>query len=54
VALAAVLCSALWCTLDGFCLLFVRMNLLSCSGDLIKDLCQTAINEDHVPNPDEG
>lgn len=53
VALAATLYAALLCALDGSCPLLIQMTLLSCSGDLIKDLCQTAINQNHAPHPDD-
>lgn len=53
VALAAVLNAALLCTQNGFCLLFIQMILLSRSGDLAKDLCQTAVSHNHAADPDD-
>lgn len=53
VVLVAIVYAALLCALEGSCPLFIQMTLLSCSGDLIKDLCQTAINQNHAPHPDD-
>lgn len=51
--LFAVLYGALLCTVNGFCPALFRMTLPSCSADLIKDLCQTAINQNKAQNLDD-